>query len=130
MSVTKKMITDHAEAVAQLKKYKKLELELRNKIISQYKLDSYEGVQKKDFKSGDFVASIEIGLKMSRKLDSDAVDSLWSTMSEGERNVVSHKPSLDLTAYRKLLEIEGVDILHQAIVETPAQASLKISVCD
>ena len=126
MSVTKKMITDHSEAVAQLKKYKKLELELRNKIISKYKFDSMEGIQKKGLATKDFSAEIAITRKLTRKLDADAVESLWSTMSEEERDAINHKPSLDLKAYKDLVETGTIGVLHQAITETPAQPTLKV----
>ena len=130
MSVTKKMLLDHAEAVAQLKKFKKLELELRNKIISKYQFESIEGVQKKHFQTTGFDADIEIGLKLSRKLDADAIESLWSTMTEDERAAINYKPSLDLRSYKHLLETNSVGKLHQAITETPSQATLKVSICD
>ena len=130
MNVTKKMLLDHAEALAQMKKFKKLELELRNKIISKYQFDAVEGVQKKTFETKDFVANIEIGLKITRKLDADAVESLWSTMTENERALIKYNPALDLKEYRHLLELDGVGKLHQAIIETPAQPTIKVSICD
>ena len=130
MSVTKKMLLDHADALAQMKKFKKLELELRNKIISKYQFDAFEGVQKESFETKDFVANIEIGLKLSRKLDADAIESLWSTMTEEERAVINYNPSLDLRSYKHLLETDSVGKLHQAITETPSQATLKVSICD
>ena len=130
MPVTQEMILNYEGALANLKKYKKLELELRNEIIGQQRFKESEGLQKREFNDGDFNAAIRVTLKITRKLDKDEVESIWDTLTGDERAVIDFRPSLNTKGYKELDDSGGIDNLYDAIVEKPAQASLTVSVAE
>ena len=126
MTINNEMIEAYLEAKAGLKKYKALELKLRNEIIGQFRFTDHEGIQKREVELGDDTIQLKIGLKMTRKLDNEAIETIWSTLSENEKSLITFKPALNTAEYKKMLECDEVKSLAQAITEKPSQSSLEI----
>lgn len=122
----KQLLLDFAQAQTDLKKLKKLELELRNKVIKSYRYTKHEGIEHREFDQDGVKAKVSVTMKLSRSLDVDAIDTLWSDLAQIERDVILHKPSLDLKAYKSLVESGDCNLLAKAITEKPAQSSVKI----
>ena len=121
--LTQQDVLDFAEAQGTLAKAKKVELELRKKIISHFRYgDKLEGVQHKSLDGLDM--DILVTLKLTRSLDTDALDALWSELTEDQRACVEYKPSLNLKNYRALLLNGDEGELINIVTEKPALPSV------
>ena len=117
--LTQKDIYDFDDAVRNLAKAKKIELELRKKIINHFRYNgSVEGVQHKSFEGIE--ADIAITLKLNRTLDKDALQTLWVDLTEGQREVIEYKPSLNVKGYKELIENDTAGELLNVVIEKPA----------
>jgi len=120
-----KDIYDFDDAVRALSKAKRIELDLRKKIINFFRYNgSVEGVQHKSLEGVE--ADIAITLKLGRSLDKDALDTLWSDMTQAQKDCIVYKPSLDVTAYKKLVEAGEAGDLLDIVIEKPGLATIKL----
>jgi len=125
MSVTISDIFEYEKAVSDLASAKKLELDLRNKIIKSYKFSQHEGVQHRNISDEAVEADISITLKMSRTLDQDALEEVWGELTDEEQNSIEYKPKLVMKNYKKLVA-DGIGKLSRAVIEKPSQATIKV----
>ena len=108
-----------------LKKLKKEELALRNKIIKSFRYgDQLEGVCHKSVEGLDI--DIAITLKLTRSIDSDGLDMIWSDLDDEQRAVISYSPKLDLKAYKALVENDAAGELINVVTEKPAQGTVAL----
>lgn len=107
-----------------LKKIKTKELEVRKKIINHFRYNKVEGVQHKSI--GDSDIDIAITLKLTRTLDEDALDALWSELSRDQRACITYVPRLNLKMYKDLLKNGEQGELMNIITEKPALASVEL----
>ena len=122
-TLTTQDVLNFEQAQKALSKAKREELALRKKIINHYRYgDAMEGVQHKSIEGLDL--DIAITLKLGRTLDKDALDTIWSDLTESQREAIQYKPSLDLKAYKLLIENGEAGELMNAITEKPALASV------
>jgi len=124
--MNKELLLEYQDASDNLKKFKKLELELRNKIIKSFRYKKTEGVEHRSFEDEGFCVNLVIDLKLRRSIDKDAVETLWSDLSGVEKDCFKHEPSLITAEYKKLVESGDANILMEVVTEKPAQASLKL----
>ena len=123
--LTQKDIYDFDDAVRGLAKAKRIELELRKKIINHFRYNgSVEGVQHKSFEGVD--ADIAITLKLSRTLDKDALKTLWVDLTEEQKEAIEYKPSLHVKIYKELVENDDAGELLNMVIEKPALATIKL----
>jgi len=108
------------EAHADLQRAKKLELSLRNEICSELLVDKLEG--SKTVREDGFIVTTTA--KLIRSINREVLESVWSDLSDREKECVVYKPSLVLSNY-KVIEAEG-GILMEAITVKPGQSALKI----
>ena len=124
-ALTREDLIDFEKAQVDLAKAKKTELALRKKIIGHFRYgDKTEGVVHKSVAGLDI--DIAITLKMGRKLDKDALDAVWPDLTESQREAIPYKPSLDLKAYKTLVDGDEEGELINVVIETPALASIKL----
>ena len=122
-TLTTQDVLDFEQAQKALAKAKREELILRKKIISHYRYgDAMEGVQHKTIEGLDL--DISITLKLGRTLDKDALDTIWSDLTEMQREAIQYKPSLDLKAYKLLIENGEAGELMNAVTEKPGLATV------
>lgn len=126
--LTEADLTRHSNAVSMLKKLKKEELELRNKIINHFRYKDVEGVQHKELDGID--CDIVVTLKLNRVLNEDIVNTNWTDLTQKERDAVEYKPKLNLKEYKTLVENDEADLLMNAVTEKPGQASLVLKFGD
>jgi len=117
-------VLDYEKAVQDLKAAKKTEITLRNKIIGAFKYDATEGVQHKTIEGLDIDIAITLGL--TRKIDVDALDTLWADLSAEQKTAILRKPSLDVKVFKGLVEEGDAGYLTKIVVETPSQATVKL----
>ena len=60
---------------------------------------------------------------LSHRVDTSILDTLWSSMTELDKNAVVYKPALALAAYKKL---PLNSLLHEAVITTLAMPTLKV----
>jgi len=123
-------ISEYNEAVLALKKAKKLELELRNKIIHTYRFNEFEGVQHRSMSEDGVDAEISVTLKLNRIIDNKLLEEHWSSLTSEERDVFDYTPKLNLKKYREMVDSGDVKNLSQFVTEKPAQAGLKVSLTE
>ena len=122
-TLTTQDVLDFEQAQKALAKAKREELILRKKIISHYRYgDAMEGVQHKTIEGLDL--DISITLKLGRTLDKDALDTIWSDLTEMQREAIQYKPSLDLKAYKLLIKNGEAGELMNAVTEEPGLATV------
>lgn len=109
----------------ELKIVKKKEIELRNKIIKHFRYgDKVEGVQHKSLEGVDI--DIAVTLKLSRSLDADGLDMIWSDLTEEQRDAITYKPSLDVKKFKQMVENDTAGELINVVIEKPAQATVAL----
>lgn len=124
-TLTTQDVLDFEQAQIALTKAKKTELELRKKVINHFRYGSnVEGVQHKSIEGLEIDILITLGL--TRKLDSDALDTIWSDLNQEQRDCINYNPSLDLKAYKELLKDGSQGELMNVITETPKLATVKL----
>lgn len=67
--------------------------------------------------------NLMIATVLNRKFDEPALASIWSDLTEAEREVIKLKPHLSIAHYRKLPE---TSILHQAIIVSPGMPTIEV----
>ena len=67
---------------------------------------------------------------MNRTIDDVVLDSIWKDLTHEERDVIDHKPKLNLKAYKNLVEQGGVGLLHKAITEKEGMPTLSVKFVD
>lgn len=117
----KMMIVDEwIAAKAKMDHYKKIEAKLRKDIVLEFFSDCSEGTQ-------DLVIEgyqLKAGIKLNRTIDTSELETLEHLFSEEEASCITRKPSLSMTAYRKLDEHERTT-LDMCITTKPAMPTLK-----
>ena len=124
-TLTTQDVLDFEQSQIALRKAKSNELIGRKKVINHFRYgDNVEGVQHKSI--NDLDMDIAITLKLNRKLDADALDVVWSDLTQEQRDCIKYKPSLDVTAYKKLLDEGDVGELINLIEEKPGLATVAL----
>ena len=122
-TLTTEDVLDFEQAQKALAKSKREELVLRKKIVSHYRYgDAMEGVQHKTIEGLDL--DIAITLKLGRTLDKDALDTNWSDLTQEQRDCIEYKPSLNVKAYKLLVENGEAGELMNAVTEKPGLATV------
>ena len=115
----KEMYDSWLDAKMNLAKYKKQEIELRNKIIDSFLTNETSGTLK--FNKGNY--KITIGLSLNNSLDESVLDTIYQGLSDEEKNCILYKPSLIAKEFKLL---SGNESLFEAITIKPRQPTLKI----
>ena len=123
--LTRDDLLEYEHLQSELKRVKKKEIDLRNKIIKNFRYSKLEGMVHKSIPD---IPDIDIGitLKLTRSLDADALDTLWSELTPDQRECIVYKPSLDLKLYKELLKSGEEGELMNIVTEKPAQASVEL----
>jgi hypothetical protein len=109
----------------ELKEVKQREYELRNKIVNHFRYGSnVEGVQHKSLEGLDI--DIIITLKLNRKANSDALDTIWADLTQDQRDCIKYTPEVKVGPYKKLVEAGEAGELVNCITETPGLASVSL----
>jgi len=127
MPLEETLIFDYLDTKNHLARLKKRELALRNQIIKSFRFSEVEGTQNREVETHDGIANLKIGLKLTRKIDESSLEEAWSDFSFEERGLVTFKPSLDVSGYKKLCETGEIGALSEVVTEKPAQATLSVS---
>lgn len=106
----------------ELKRIKAEEAALRRELCEEL-FDGKVGEFRVKEEFDDYIVTAES--KVTRKLDSPQLDSIWDQLSPAEQGAIIHKPSLVLRNYRKLPDH---CLLHSCITESPAMPTLKLEV--
>ena len=126
--MTKKLVAqdvlNYEKAVEDLKKAKKTEIDLRNKIIGAFRYTKSEGVEHKSVDGLDIDIVITLGL--GRSIDKDGLEHIWSGLDEQQKSVVSFPPKLSVSDYKTLVEDDEAGELINVITEKPSQATVKL----
>jgi len=117
-------VLDYEVAVANLSAAKTKEIDLRNKIIGAFRYDKSEGVVHKSVEGLDIDIAITLGLK--RKIDQEALESIWDDLNPLQQEAVKWSASVVNGKFKKLVEDEEIGELLNLITETPSQASVKL----
>jgi len=107
------------KAKVDLSDMKSKELELRNQIIESIISNEVDGNIKKVLDG----YKITVGVTIRNTIDEPVLDSIYSSLSDEEKNCVKFKPSL-VAKDMKLLD--GSESLWEAIITKPGQNTLKI----
>tara|TARA_R110000803_G_scaffold192258_2_gene255038 strand:- start:547 stop:924 length:378 start_codon:yes stop_codon:yes gene_type:complete len=122
MTISKsQLVAEWVEAKDKFDRYKKLENELRVKVVETFFPTGGEGSHKVDFRGIEVKATI----KYNYRLDQKELEELEDDFSDGEAACIKRKPSLDLTKYRALGDENDVS-LSDCIIITPGLPSLAI----
>jgi len=122
MTISKsKLIADYVEAKAKFDHFKKLENTLRVKVVDTFFPSGGEGSHNLDFKNVEIKATI----KYNYRLDQDELAESEDGFNEAEMACIKRKPSLDLTKFRALSEIDRISI-DDCIIITPGLPSVVI----
>ena len=122
MTISKsKLIADYIEAKSGADYYKKLENELRVKIVETMFPTAGEGTHNMDF--GD--VEIKATVRFNYKFDAKELEDLEGDFNEMEAACVKRKPSLDVTKYKSLSESDKQTI-DEAVVITPGLPTLVV----
>ena len=108
------------DATNELKSAKDKELELRNLICEEILAQKLEGATTVHVPGFKVTATA----KLNRSVDREVLEAIWDGLPDEEKECIDYKPSLKLTAYKKI-EIGGGKLL-EAVTVKPAQATLKI----
>jgi len=125
MTLIAQDILDFDKAQRNLTKAKKVELELRTKIINHFRYNgSVEGVQHKSIDGLEIDIAITLGL--TRSIDADALDALWVDLDPEQKSAIVQKPSLVLKKYKELVDSDDAGELLNIITEKPKLATVKL----
>jgi hypothetical protein len=117
-------VLDYEVAVGALAKAKKVEIELRNKIVGAFRYTKSEGVEHKSVEGLDIDIAITLGL--NRKVDQNALEAIWDTLNESQQEAIKWKAEVVSSKFKKLVEDEEIGELLNLITEKPSQASVKL----
>ena len=122
MSISKtKLIEEYRDAKFKLDHFKRLENELRIKIVEIFFPSGGEGTHTTEFKDFEVKGTI----KYNYKFDQNELKAYRSAFSPEELTCIKETPSFNLTAYRKLGDDEK-ETIDQCIVITPGLPGLEI----
>lgn len=114
-----KLIAEWNEAKKNLDKYKKLELELREKVIKEYPGDlGTTHTEGRDFK-------LTITRGVTRAVDQAELAIVWEDLNDIEKACISYKPNLDARLFDKL---PPDSLLSRAITVKPSLPTVKVEV--
>ena len=91
--VTLKDLKEYLRIKAEFSKYKILELKERNKIIGSFRYKNNEGVNHKTIEEAE--VDIAVTTKINRTIDKDALNTIWSELSDEERACFEYEPKLN-----------------------------------
>ena len=117
-------VLDYEAAVVALKEAKKLEGELRNKIIGAFRYTKTEGVEHKSVDGLDIDIAITLG--MGRTIDVTMLEKVWEDLDAEQQAAIEYKPKLVGKAYKDLVASGDAGKLVKAIIEKPSQATVKL----
>lgn len=126
MCVNSVTVNKWIEAKTALDSAKKLELELRNKIIEDLKERNpgiIEGTVHHHF--GDI--DIGVSFKTTKTVDQTALDAVWEHLSDAEKEAFVFKPSLDARNYKKVKDSSAVA---SVVTVKPAQATVTFKIVE
>jgi len=112
------------DAKAALDHAKKVELELRNKVIQDMKARNpsvEEGTRSHEFGN----IKISVTFKTSKSVDEAALDSIWGDLSDSEKEVFKYKPSIIAKNYK---ELEASPNIISCVTIKPSQASVAFKI--
>jgi hypothetical protein len=115
------LINEYVKVKGEFDKLKKLESELRVKLIDEMFLDQSEGTRKIEANGLQISASFGVNYR----IDTDLLDDIYNMLSPEEQDCIKLKPSLVISAYKKL---EERDMLDDCISVSPAMPSVKIKI--
>jgi len=124
MSKTK-LLADYVEAKASADRFKKLENELRIKIVEQFFPTAGEGTHNSTFKGLELKATV----RYNYKFDLDELKMIEEMLNENEAACVRRRPSLDLTKF-KALDPDDKVLIEDAIIITPGLPTLTVKEID
>jgi len=108
----------------ELKDVKASELKLRNSIIKSEHQTKLEGTQ--NFMHPRLGVKAVIVYGLNRKIDEAVLDTIWTDLSQAEKDVINYKPSVNVKKYKELEDAFPDSELFSAITEVASQASLDI----
>lgn len=119
------MLTQHQKMVAKLAKLKNDEMELRKALADAAFNDHSEGTHTRELADGRVLKCV---FPMNRSVDAanvQAVNEQIHKMGEDARDLFTWKPSVSMTAYKKLSP-EAQKIADLAITTRPGSPTLKV----
>lgn len=120
-----KLINEYIEAKEALNKYKKLEADLRIKVLDEVFSDQTPGSHTEIING----LKVKGGFKLNHKLDVKMASELFDSMTEEEQSCIKFKPSLSLKEYNDLEDVDTY-ILDDCITVVPAMPTLSIEVSE
>lgn len=115
-----KIINDYLDAKANLDKFKKLESEMRIKVLNKFFPENNIGTNNTATKNFAVKGTFKNNFNLSAK-----ISEVWDDLSPEEQACVTFKPSLKLSEYNKLDE-DQKDLIDNYITVTPAMPTLAI----
>ncbi len=126
MCINSVTVEKWVEAQKALEHAKRIELELRNKIIEDMKErnpDVIEGTKHHTF--GDI--DIAVSFKTTKSVDQTALDSVWDSLTDEEKEAFVFKPCLDAKKFKAVQDSAAVA---SVVTIKPAQASVKFKIVE
>jgi len=114
------LISNYLEAKSMLDHYKNREKELRIELVDELFKDQSDGTRKAEIDNCTIKAKFGTNYNLSQK----AVDEVYSSLSDEELECINFKPTLIMSAYKKL---ENKDILDSCITTSAALPSIEVT---
>ncbi len=126
MCINQITVNKWIEAKSALDAAKRLELQLRNKVIADMKERNpaiEEGTSHHQFKNID----VAVSYKMNKSVDAEVLSAVWDKLSEAEQSVFTYKPTLNTKQYN---ELKDSKLICSIITTKPAQASVSFKLLE
>ena len=116
------MLIEWMEMQNLMRQIKSEEMELRKQLVVFLVPDHQIGVHSRGF----ITIKVKATLKLNHKFDELILSDLYDDMTNLEKDAIKYKPSLSLSAYKKIPE-EYREKLDDCLIVTPASPTLNVT---